>query len=213
MKKKLKSLCTVAVSCLIVCLLCFTSRLRRMLYAYLKLVGTEPDCLDPCASDACLIGITNHERRHAEATQSLAACMIHNITLPSLNADKDRALNQTCNHLGIFAECSTLKARDAALRPTKCIQQLLWLSKLILLGICVYGPVLPMWYLPTTSIPAPMWLLLATQAWISGGLCLLASSWFEILNYSHNNVIHGSAGGDILDNNLTRFGRESLIWQ
>jgi hypothetical protein len=65
-----------------------------------------------------------------------------------------------------------------------------WLGRLIILGVCVYGPALPMWYLSTIAIQAPIWLLLATQGWLSAGLCLLASTWIDILNSSPNVLAH-----------------------
>ena len=91
-----------------------------------------------------------------------------------------------CNHLETSSWVSPVGASESHGKSTKCRRQVPFLSKLTLLAICVYGPVLPMWYLSTDLTPAPTCLLLATQAWVSAGLCLLASSWIDHLNSSTN---------------------------
>ena len=140
------------------------------------------DCDQPCIANRLWI--------QSGEIRCRRECMCHRIRPSSLGVDKCRNGNQMCNHLGIQINASAQKADDAASQSTKCRRQAPWLSRLMLLGLCVYGPVLPMWYLSTIAIPAPMCLLLATQAWLSGGLCLLASSWLDDLYSPQNAHVH-----------------------
>lgn len=71
-----------------------------------------------------------------------------------------------------------VKSSGAASESTRSREPWPWLVRLLVLGVAAYGPVLPMWYLSTTPLPAPIWLLLATQGLLTMSVCLLAWTYF-----------------------------------
>ena len=185
---KLKSLCRLVRHDLFCNLHSIRIRARILLGRAAEKVALG--CLGYCASADDLQGIASHDLRPSTGIGYRVECTSRKNTHPTLSVDTRQAENQTCNRPETFSVAARVMASEAGGQSTKCRRQVPWLSRLTLLGVCVYGPVLPMWYLSTTSIAAPTCLLLATQAWISGGLCLLASSWIDDLNSLQNVKVH-----------------------
>ncbi len=103
------------------------------------------------------------------------------------DGDTCQSPRQQCNHSESGAGASvprsmnraSAQSRDADAKHTKRKRPISWPMKLLLLGACVYLPVLPLLWTSTTSLQPPMCLLLATQGWLSMSLGLLVWSWIE----------------------------------
>lgn len=153
----------------------FTSRLSSSIA---KEDATEaPGCLDSCASADDQQGIASHAWPPATGIRFRPECMCRKKDLASSRADTPRAVGQTCIRPEIEAASSVQKSLGEISRSTKYNPRVPWLARLLILGVCAYGPALPMWYLSTTSLQPPIWLLLATQGWLAMSLGLLAWSW------------------------------------
>lgn len=181
---KLKSLCTVVWRGLLVVLHSVTSRLQILTERAVE--AEARDHQDSCASAGDLPDTATRDLGHVEETRYSAACKSRKTDPASMSVDTHRGANQTCIRPEIFLEASPVRASEAHGQSTKYNPRVPWLARLIILGGCAYGPVLPMWYLSTTSIPAPIWLLLATQGWLAMSLGLLAWSWINGEIFSTN---------------------------
>jgi hypothetical protein len=98
----------------------------------------------------------------------------------------------TCNHPENDsylhqANSAIVKSFDTDESSTKHKKPISKLQMHLILGLCAYLPVLPLTWISNTDIPAPTFLLLATQGWLTMTLCLLS------LTYINENRMWGAS--------------------
>ena len=124
--------------------------------------------------------------RVLEETPNLEVCTSRKTTRPAMNDDKGQVSHRRSTHLQKSAYRQETSTSGAASQASKYNPRVRLPARLMILGGCAYGPALPMWYLSTTSLQPPIWLLLATQGWLAMSLGLLAWSWISREGFSPN---------------------------
>ncbi len=142
--------------------------------------------------------IPNHPALSSSATLYHSRQRTQHRKVPSSSCgDTSRSPHQRCNHPENGAgdsvhpkNSATAKSSDAASQSTKHKKPISRRQLLLILGLGVYLPVAPLTWIANTSIPAPIWLLLATQGWLTATLCLLPLAYINETRMTPNARTH-----------------------